>query len=159
MTPKSILFVCWGNICRSPAAENVFRHLIDQEGLTNEFTCDSAGTLGYHQGEPPDSRMQAAGRKRGIEFTGLSRKFDEVTDFIEFDLVLAMDRKNMFDLQALDSRNEYTDKLHLFGEFIDPQNPPEVPDPYYGGKDGFDQVMDLVEEGCRGIIEQLRHKD
>jgi len=159
MTPKSILFVCWGNICRSPAAENVFRHLIDQEGLTNEFTCDSAGTLGYHQGEPPDSRMQAAGRKRGIEFTGLSRKFDEVTDFIEFDLVLAMDRKNMFDLQALDSRNEYTDKLRLFGEFIDPQNPPEVPDPYYGGKDGFDQVMDLVEEGCRGIIEQLRHKD
>jgi len=144
-----------GNICRSPAADNVFHKLVEEAGLQDSIQCDSAGTLGYHQGEPPDARMSAAARKRGIHFTGRSRKFDDVADFIEFDLILAMDRSNLSDLRALDPRRQYKDKLRLFGEYIDKDNPPEVPDPYYGGRDGFDHVMDMVEEGCRNLLKTL----
>jgi protein-tyrosine phosphatase len=153
-----ILFVCLGNICRSPTAEGVMRHVVREEGLEDAIEIDSAGTGGWHVGAPPDERATAAARKRSIELDGAARKFSP-EDFHEFDLILAMDEENRRDLLALVPDDGARAKVRLLREF-DPasEGAPDldVPDPYYGGDEGFDHVLDLVDAATRGLVDRLR---
>lgn len=153
MTYK-LLFVCLGNICRSPSAENIMNHLIKEAGLEHEITCDSAGTSGYHVGASPDRRMNAAAIKRGIELRGKSRKLTP-PDLQRFDLILAMDRENYQDILYLDREGKYEDKVRLMCDFATSKNDREVPDPYYGGQDGFDYVIDLLLDACGGLLDYI----
>lgn len=150
---NSILFVCWGNICRSPAAENVMRQLLEQSGQSG-IKCDSAGTLDAHAGSPPDPRMTAAGKRRGLPMTGQARCVRS-EDFAAFDLILAMDRANWEDLKQIAPQAESMKKVQLFCEFCSKHTAEEVPDPYYGGAQGFEHVLDLLEDGCQGILERV----
>ncbi len=151
---KKVLFVCMGNICRSPAAEGVFRALVDRRGLAGEFEIDSAGTLDYHDGDLPDGRMRAAAAKRGYTLDSRARQV-KPEDFGHFDLILAMDRDNLFHLHALDRGGRHADKIKLLCDF-DPQGRHrEVPDPYYGGAEGFDLVLDIVESACGKLLDDL----
>jgi len=149
-----ILFLCMGNICRSPAAHCVFQHLVDQAGLTGQFEVDSAGTIGFHAGEEPDGRMQDAMRKRRIPVIGRSRRLTEA-DLAHYDLILAMDRDNLRDARALDPDKRFREKIRLFCQYCSEHTETEVPDPYYGGVHGFENVLDLVEDGCRGLLDAL----
>jgi len=148
----SILFVCLGNICRSPTAEAVFRKRSMDAGL--DLRIDSAGTGGWHQGEPPDERACETGARRGYDFTRQESRKIENNDFVVFDLVLAMDARNLSDLKSV-CPAEYHHKIKLFLEYAPGQNSREVPDPYYGGADGFDHVLDLVEAASDGLITAL----
>jgi protein-tyrosine phosphatase len=143
-----ILFVCLGNICRSPTAEGVMRRLVREHGLEDAIEIDSAGTGGWHVGSPPDARATEAARRRGTELSGSARRFDPKRDF---DLILAMDAENRRDLLALAPDEEAREKVRMFrpGDL-------DVPDPYYGGDDGFDEVLDLVEEAARELLAELR---
>jgi protein-tyrosine phosphatase len=153
-----ILFVCLGNICRSPTAEGVMRHVLRDEGLEHRVEVDSAGTGGYHVGAPPDERATEAARRRSIVLDGQARKFAAV-DFDEFDLILAMDEENRRDLLDLAPDDRARAKIRLLREF-DPDSDGGtdlgVPDPYYGGDEGFEHVLDLVEAATRGLVEELR---
>ncbi len=153
MTYK-LLFVCLGNICRSPSAENIMNHLIQQAGLEDRIVCDSAGTSGYHIGASPDSRMNTAAIKRKIELKGKSRKLTP-KDLQRFDLILAMDRENYEDILYLDREGKYEDKVRMICEFTDRKPDKEVPDPYYGGSDGFDRVIDLLFDACAGLLDYI----
>lgn len=153
MTYK-LLFVCLGNICRSPSAENIMNHLIKESGLEDKITCDSAGTSGYHIGASPDRRMSAAARKRGIKLQGKSRKLTPL-DLQQFDLILAMDRENYQDILYLDREGKYEDKVLLMCSFANHKTNKEVPDPYYGGQDGFDYVIDLLSDACAGLLDYI----
>lgn len=155
--PYKLLFVCLGNICRSPAAENIMNHLIEQANLTGQITCDSAGTSSYHIGSVPDRRMTMAASKRGITLRGRARQFTE-TDFDQFDLILAMDRDNYADICALDSTRKHRDKIHLMCDFCTRHSLREVPDPYYGGTEGFNQVIDLLTDACEGLLDYVIKK-
>lgn len=155
-TKRSVLFVCMGNICRSPAGECVFREYVENLGLADEIAVDSAGTTGYHVGEPPDARMQEAGRKRGIDIVGGGRRF-EAADFSRFDLIVAMDRQNLRDILRCDPAGTHSGKVRLLCDFIQDSVHRDVPDPYYGGRQGFETVLDLIEEACPGILEALRN--
>jgi protein-tyrosine phosphatase len=146
-----LLFVCLGNICRSPSAENIMNHLIKQAGLSDRITCDSAGTGGYHIGSPPDNRMALAARKRKIELLGEARQFNR-KDFENFDLILAMDRDNYGNILAVDTAGKYKDKVRLMCEFCRSHDLKEVPDPYYGGPEGFDRVIDLLLDASEGLL-------
>ncbi|MFB2877328.1 low molecular weight protein-tyrosine-phosphatase [Floridanema aerugineum] len=146
-----LLFVCLGNICRSPSAENIMKHLVNQTGLSKEIICDSAGTSSYHIGSPPDRRMSAAAKLRGIQLVGEARQFQR-SDFEKFDLILAMDRENYRDILALDRSQQYKDKVKLMCDFCTRHNLKEVPDPYYGGPEGFNQVIDLLLDACEGLL-------
>ncbi len=150
----SVLFVCMGNICRSPTAEGVFRHVVNQAGLGDRVFVDSAGTHAYHVGEPADRRARAAAERRGISLDGISARRVQDSDFEQFHYVLAMDHLNLRMLcdQAGD---EYQERLGLFLDFA-AGDEEEVPDPYYGGAAGFERVLDLVEEASRGLLETLR---
>jgi protein-tyrosine phosphatase len=154
----SLCFVCLGNICRSPAAEGVMRHLVREAGLEDKVRVDSAGTGSWHVGEPPDRRACAAGRKRGIEVGGAARQFQR-GDFAKFDYVIAMDRANYDDLAELAPSTEARKKLHLLRSF-DPASPKDasVPDPYYGGAEGFDEVIELSLAACRPLLERIRRE-
>ena len=158
MPPVRILFVCLGNICRSPTAEGVMRHVVREEGLEDRIEIDSAGTGGWHVGAPPDERATAAARERSIVLEGAARKFSP-GDFHRFDLILAMDDENRRDLLALAPDDEARAKVRMLREF-DPASDGfadlDVPDPYYGGEDGFEQVLDLVEAATRGLLDDLR---
>ncbi|MCU0549626.1 MAG: low molecular weight phosphotyrosine protein phosphatase [Leptolyngbya sp. Prado105] len=147
-----LLFVCLGNICRSPSAENIMNHLIRQAGLECEITCDSAGTSSYHIGSPPDRRMNAAAKLRGIELVGSARQFERA-DFEEFDLILAMDHDNFEAIQSIDPAGTYQDKVRLMCDFCTEHSLREVPDPYYGGTEGFNFVIDLLLDACQGLLE------
>ena len=153
-----ILFVCMGNICRSPTAEAVMRELLRAEGFEHGVRLDSAGTGGWHAGAPPDARAVAAARSRGIVVEGAARQVT-AEDFDDFDLVLAMDRDNERDLRAVAPDGEARAKIRLLREF-DPAavatGDLDVPDPYYGGPNGFDHVLDLVEAACRGLLDEVR---
>jgi protein-tyrosine phosphatase len=149
--PYKILFVCLGNICRSPSAENIMNHLIARAELGDRIVCDSAGTSSYHIGSPPDRRMQAAAKQRDIFLKGEARQFT-VEDFERFDLIVAMDRENYRDLLALDSEGTYRSKVHLMCEFATEHGDRDVPDPYYGGKEGFNYVIDLLLDACEGLL-------
>jgi protein-tyrosine phosphatase len=149
-----LLFVCLGNICRSPSAENIMNHSIEQAGLSSQIECDSAGTSSYHIGSPPDRRMSAAAAKRGIELKGRARQL-KVSDFEKFDLILAMDRDNYRDILYLDREEKYRHKVRLICEFASHHPEKEVPDPYYGGQAGFDNVINLLLDACSGLLEYV----
>lgn len=147
----SVLIVCMGNICRSPTAEAVLRQQALKAGI--EITIDSAGTLGYHSGAAPDSRARAAGERRGYDFSGIQARQVTVEDFVNFDMILAADNSNMADLRLL-CPSEHEHKLRLLLSFSSDAER-EVPDPYYGGEQGFERVLDLVESACSGLLAQL----
>ena len=149
----SVLFVCMGNICRSPTAEGVFRHLVAERGLMDRIDVDSAGTHAYHVGEPPDRRAQAAAAQRGVLLADIRARRFGMADFERFDFVLAMDRDNL-NLLSEQADASQRRKLHLFLDFSSGAES-EVPDPYYGGATGFERVLDLVEDASRGLLETL----
>jgi protein-tyrosine phosphatase len=155
MEKISVLFVCMGNICRSPTAEGMFRKLVEAEGVADRFTIDSAGTHSYHVGKPPDERAQRAAQGRGIDISRQRARQVEVADFNRFDHILAMDLDNYDALRFL-CPPSMEHKLKLFLEFAPHLNVREVPDPYYGGAQGFDRVLDLVEAAARGFLENTR---
>ncbi len=145
-----------GNICRSPTGECVFRRYVEDEGLGDEIEIDSAGTIAYHVGEPPDARMTEAGARRGIDIAGRGRKF-ESSDLERFDLIIAMDRDNYSDILEHDPEGIHGHKVRLLCDFIPGSEMKDVPDPYYGGQKGFEKVLDLIEEACPGILETLQN--
>ena len=151
-----VCFVCLGNICRSPTAEGIFRQRVHEAGLEGRFRVESAGTGGYHVGEPPDARAAATARGRGVELSGRARQF-RARDFRRFDHVVAMDAENRRDLLALAPDDEARAKVSLLRDF-DPESPSgaAVPDPYYGGDGGFDEVFDVCDAACRGLLARLR---
>jgi protein-tyrosine phosphatase len=155
--PVRLSFVCLGNICRSPTAEAVMRYLVAETGLGHRIVLDSAGLGSWHVGESRDARSRAVGDRRGIPLEGVARQF-QARDFARFDYVLAMDRQNRDGLLKLAPDAGARVKVHLLREF-DPLSPPdaEVPDPYYGGPKGFDDVFDICEAACRGLLARLRH--
>lgn len=155
MAKVKVLFVCMGNICRSPVAEGVFAQLIEQQGLTEHVQVDSAGTHAYHVGNPPDPRSLQTALRRGIDISNLrARRFAE-DDFYEFDYVLAMDSDNYRNLSAV-CPPETRYKLKMFLDFAPHLNELDVPDPYYGGELGFERVLDLVEAAAEGLVEHIR---
>jgi protein-tyrosine phosphatase len=149
-----LLFVCLGNICRSPSAENIMNHLAATSPIGSQIECDSAGTANYHTGKSPDQRMQAAAAKRNIPMKGSARQFTKA-DFTAFDLILAMDRENYQNILALDPQGQYRYKVKLMCDFATQHSDQEVPDPYYGGADGFDYVIDLLTDACSGLLSEL----
>lgn len=155
--PVRLLFVCLGNICRSPTAEGVMRHVVAEAGMEGEIELDSAGTGSWHIGSAPDERATAAARERGVSLGGAARQV-RPGDLDDFDLILAMDRSNLRDLRAL-ANGEADEKIRLLREF-DPASAGDgdldVPDPYYGATGGFEEVFDLVEAACRGLLEEIR---
>ena len=152
-----ILFVCMGNICRSPTAEAVFRHLVEKAGLVEHIHIDSAGTHDYHIGDPPDARTLHAAKRRGYDMSNLRGRQVEASDFGRFDYVLAMDEANLEILKRLRPR-EAQSHLGLFLEFAEHHKEREVPDPYYGGAGGFERVLDMVEDAANGLLQHIRHK-
>ncbi len=152
-----VLFVCMGNICRSPTAEAVFRHYVGEAGLDGQIQIDSAGTHDYHIGEPPDPRTQQAAMQRGYDMSALRGRQVEAADFKRFDYVLAMDNANLAILRRL-RPNDARSHLGLFLEFAARHEQREVPDPYYGGEEGFERVLDMVEDAAQGLLEQIRQQ-
>lgn len=153
---KKVLFVCMGNICRSPAAEGVMNTMVEQNNLSNQIQIDSAGTIGYHEGEPADARMSKHASKRGYKLTSRSRKFNPDKDFEEFDYIVTMDDNNYEDILSLDRKNKYGHKVYKIAKFFVNHDHTEVPDPYYGGSDGFEIVLDLLEDGNKNLLEKIR---
>ena len=153
-TTTGLLFICTGNICRSPAAEGIFRKRMIEAGLAERFTVDSAGTHGYHVGEPPDTRMQAAAARRGYDLSLLRARKFELDDFRRFDLVLAMDEDNHAFLTRICKPSE-SHKLRMIMEFAGRFPEREVPDPYYGGPAGFERVIDMLEDASQGLLDAL----
>ena len=152
----SVLFVCLGNICRSPAAEGAFIRAVEEAGLRDMFHIESAGTMGYHQGELPDPRMRKQASVRGLNLNTRARHFNAPEDFEKFDYILAMDMANYRDITRLDSGNNYGEKVHLMMDFAPQNSLREVPDPYYGGVSGFDKVLDMVEEAAVGLLAAIK---
>lgn len=153
-----VLFVCLGNICRSPTAHGIFQHLVDQRKLSDRILIDSAGTGDWHIGKPPDSRAQTAARLRGYDISALRARQVECRDFKVYDYILAMDEDNLSGLRNL-KPDDYEGYLGLFLEFGDRAEFREVPDPYYGGEAGFQLVLDLIEEASEGLLEHIcRHQ-
>jgi len=150
-----VLFVCMGNICRSPTAESVFNKLIKEQKLEDKFIVDSAGTHGYHVGAKADSRSREFGEKRGYEFKSRSRKFNEEEDFDFFDYILVADQQNLEHLQWLGQEREDSKKLFLMSHWSKKFQNSEVPDPYYGGEGGFDHVLDMLEESMQEFLSGL----
>lgn len=150
-----VLFVCMGNICRSPTAEAVFRHCVEQAGLAGNIEIDSAGTHDYHIGDAPDSRTQRAAQQRGYDMSRLRGRQVEAGDFARFDYVLAMDEANLSILQRL-RPSDTESHLGLFLEFAAHHSGREVPDPYYGGAEGFERVLDMVEDAAEGLLRHIR---
>jgi protein-tyrosine phosphatase len=149
---KKILFVCLGNICRSPAAEGVMKRVVEENGLEDEFFIDSAGVGAWHAGELPDSRMRAAARNRGLILSSRARQVKR-NDFYEFDLIVTMDKNNYADCSSIrppDGKAE----LRPMGDFMEEN---EVPDPYYGGASGFEKVLDMLGEGCLNLLKWSEH--
>ncbi|MFT3850594.1 MAG: low molecular weight protein-tyrosine-phosphatase [Propionivibrio sp.] len=146
-----ILMVCMGNICRSPLAEGVVRHLADRAGVGAAIEVDSAGTLAYHAGEQPDPRARKVAASRGYDLSRMRARRVAEDDFAHFDLVLAMDRQNLAALERL-CPEEHLHKLRLFMDYAESGEADEIPDPYYGGPDGFERVLDMCEAAARGLI-------
>ncbi len=149
-----VLFVCLGNICRSPTAEAVFRHLLARARTELRIEVDSAGIGDWHIGEPPDERAQAAARRRGVDMSGIRARQIVHEDFALFDLILAMDRQNLAELKRR-APVQYRERVRLFLEFAPQLDTHDVPDPYYGGEAGFEEVLDLAEQAARGLLSHL----
>jgi low molecular weight protein-tyrosine phosphatase len=158
MATVKVLFVCMGNICRSPTAEAVFRQYVEQAGLSEQIHIDSAGTHNYHIGEAPDRRAQQAARQRGYDMGALRGRQVGREDFHRFDYVLAMDRGNLAILERL-RPSDADSYLGLFLDFARSHAEREVPDPYYGGADGFERVLNMVEDAAEGLLTHLRERD
>jgi protein-tyrosine phosphatase len=154
MNKVSVLFVCMGNICRSPTAHGVLRHKVKELGLEHLITVDSAGTHNYHPNSPPDARSQQHAAKRGYDLSDLRARQIKAADFATFDLILVMDRDNLELVQERCPAN-YLDNVKRLTEFCMKSESDEVPDPYYGGASGFDHVLDLVEDACDGLLRHL----
>ncbi|OYY74198.1 MAG: phosphotyrosine protein phosphatase [Gammaproteobacteria bacterium 28-57-27] len=160
----SVLFVCMGNICRSPTAEGVFVRKVHEAGLQQQIRIDSAGTHAYHIGNPPDERMQRAALRRGYDLSTLRARKVDVQDFTRFDYVLAMDEDNLAILQQLRAQLDAARvraHLGLMMDFADAEvsHPHEVPDPYYGGEAGFERVLDMIEAASEGLLENIRRRN
>jgi len=149
-----VLFVCYGNICRSPTAQGVFEKLLEQRGLSGNFQVDSAGTAGYHVGNPPDMRSQQAAAKRGYDLSHQRSRKVDFADFYDFDHIIAMDKNNHKDLTAF-APKDLRDKIKLMLDY-GTSGLKEVPDPYYGGEHGFEKVLDLLEEACEGLLTSIK---
>lgn len=154
---KRILFVCLGNICRSPGAEAIMNHLIEKAGIKKQFVCDSAGIIGYHAGEMADSRMRAHASRRGYKVTSISRQVIP-SDFDRFDMIVGMDGQNILDLRSMVRSDEKLAKIVRMTDFCTRHQLNEVPDPYYGGADGFELVLDILEDACAGLLKKLQQR-
>jgi len=152
-----VLFVCLGNICRSPTAEGVFRLTVERAGLGDAIVIDSAGTHAYHIGEPPDSRAQDAAARRGIDLSPLRGRRVSATDLQEFDYVLAMDRENYRNLLDICPPG-YEERVVMLMDFAPDRPEEEVPDPYFGGSGGFDRVLDMIEDAAEGLLNHIRQR-
>jgi len=151
----SVLFVCLGNICRSPAAQGIMQHLVDERGLTDRFHIDSAGMGSWHAGDLPDKRMRVHARQRGYELTHRARRV-QAGDFDDFDLIVGMDAENYDDLHSMAATIEQQDKVVMMGDYIRQfPNYDYVPDPYYEGSEGFELVLDLLEDACDNLLNRL----
>jgi protein-tyrosine phosphatase len=150
-----LLFVCMGNICRSPSAEAVMNAYIKNAGLSDKIVCDSAGTIAVHAGESADARMQQHAQKRGYRLTSISRQI-ESDDYEEFDYIIGMDNENMRNLKMFMPGKSFEPKLSKMTDYCSNTNPGSVPDPYYGGAAGFEQVLDLLEDACDGLLKKIR---
>jgi protein-tyrosine phosphatase len=158
MEKEKILFVCLGNICRSPSAEAVMKAKIKQHGLENKYEIDSAGIIGYHAGNPADARMQQHAQQRNYKLTSISRPIDADTDFDIFDHIIGMDHQNMQDLKSLVRSKEDEGKLSMMTDYCRTYMHDTIPDPYYGGASGFELVLDLLEDACEGLINKLENE-
>lgn len=154
MSKQSLLFVCMGNICRSPTAEGVFRKAAAERGVAHRFVVDSAGTHDYHVGAAPDKRAIAAAQRRGVDLSALCARQVTKDDFTRFDLVLVMDAHN-YELLATDCPPAHRRKIRLFMEYAPQTGRRAVPDPYYGGVNAFEEVLDLVEQAAEGLLDEL----
>lgn len=150
----NILFVCMGNICRSPSAEAVMNKVISQNGYQKFIQCDSAGTIGYHSGEAADARMKKHAMKRNIFLTSIARQIKS-SDLVKFDYILAMDKDNFDDILSLDNSSLYSDKISMMTDYCTSYNADKVPDPYYGGPEGFEYVLDLLEDASAGLLNKI----
>ncbi len=155
MSKVSVLFVCLGNICRSPTAHAVFRKLVEDQGLADQIEIDSAGTAAYHVGKHPDTRSMEVARQRGIEMMDLRARKVDFGDFYQYDYVLAMDDENYYNLKEM-ALAEHYDKIQMFLDYSAEFDEREVPDPYYGGQQGFNHVFDLVTSASEGLLEHIR---
>ncbi|MEM6646629.1 MAG: low molecular weight protein-tyrosine-phosphatase [Bacteroidota bacterium] len=151
-----VCFVCMGNICRSPMAEGVFRQLVTAAGLADRFTIDSAGTGGWHAGDPPDRRMQQTARAHGLDISQQQARQFVAADFDRFDLILPMDKDNLHDILYLDPDDAHSRKVRLFREFDPTPETYQVPDPYYGGSGGFEHVYQIVHRTSAALLEQFQ---
>lgn len=156
MEKKKILFVCMGNICRSPAAEGVFKSLVEKENLNHLFEIDSAGTIGYHAGEQPDERMRKHAGKRGYNLVHSARKFNPDRDFDYFDYIITMDDENYYNVKQAARNNKDSNKIHKMIEYSIDIQPSSVPDPYYGGMQGFETVLNILEDASKGLLEKVK---
>jgi len=152
---KRILFVCMGNICRSPAAEGIAKKFLEKKGLNGTIEIDSAGTLDYHTGELPDSRMIKHASKRGYKLDSRARQFNPNNDFDHFDYIVTMDDDNYSEITSLDKKNKYKDKVYRMVSFGNKLKVNEVPDPYYSGSDGFEYVLDILEDSVDGLLKKV----
>lgn len=158
MKEYKILFVCLGNICRSPAAEGILKRMVREQGLDNKISVDSAGTSGYHDGDLPDHRMRQHGARRGYKFDSRSRRFTSL-DFDRFDVILAMDDSNYHNIMRLAPDLESEKKVYRMVDFSKRFGHDHIPDPYYSGADGFELVLDLLEDACEGLLEKLKRNN
>jgi protein-tyrosine phosphatase len=154
---KNIIFVCLGNICRSPSAEAVMKKLVETEGFDGQITVDSAGTIGYHEGEPSDPRMKKFAERRGYILNHTAKKFNPGIDFINNDYIITMDNENYSDVISLDKEKKFRHKIFKMSDFARELKFDEVPDPYYGGPDGFENVLDILEDACKGLLEKIKN--
>ncbi|MBF0649022.1 low molecular weight phosphotyrosine protein phosphatase [Dysgonomonas sp. GY75] len=158
MKEYKILFVCLGNICRSPAAEGILKRMVREQGLDDKISVDSAGTSGYHDGDLPDHRMRQHGARRGYKFDSRSRRFTS-RDFDRFDIILAMDDSNYHNIMRLAPDLESEKKVYRMVDFSKRFGHDHIPDPYYSGADGFELVLDLLEDACEGLLDKLKKNE
>ena len=157
MQNKKILFVCLGNICRSPAAEAILKKRLTDQNIQDNFYVDSAGTAGYHVGESSDPRMIGYAAKRGYNMDHITRKFNPAKDFVRFDYIITMDNENFEDVKSHDNLNRFSHKIFKITDFCKNMKVDEVPDPYYEGEEGFNGVLDILEDGVNGLLEKLKN--
>jgi len=155
--PTRVLFVCLGNICRSPSAEGVFTALVDHAGVSGRIEIDSAGTADYHIGKSPDPRAIAAAARRDVDLSNLRGRQVAADGFYEFDYIIGMDHSNIEDLEAV-APSDTSARIYRFLEFAEDTNEQEVPDPYYGGDAGFEPVLDMIEDASRGLLKEILEK-
>ena len=153
---KRVLFVCLGNICRSPTAEAVFNGILEKEGLQEQIECDSAGTTGYHAGELADRRMQGHAQERGYRLTSISRPINPDHDFDDFDFIVGMDDNNVWDLRKMARNEADLEKIYKMTDFSGSKKYHSVPDPYYGGDEEFELVLDILEDACKGLMGDIK---